>query len=131
MNSSSDDTDRGSRFLLVPAVTFLVGLVLGAVLVWVGTDLRGGEPQPGGTAAPTVPTPTGSRSSSDVTVTVPADCLAAAQAAEDVLGLGRQAASAVADLDAKRLQDLIDEMEKLEPRVRQAADNCQSIASNS
>ncbi|MFP5346095.1 MAG: hypothetical protein ACLGIA_03580 [Actinomycetes bacterium] len=128
MNSTSNGS-RGGRFLLVPAATFLVGLVLGAALVWVGTDLRGG-PGTGGTAAPSGTTTPGGTATSpgNVTATVPAQCLEAAQEAQQVLDLAREAASAVADLDAKRLQTLIEQMQKLEPRVRASADDCRRLA---
>ena len=118
----------GRSFLLVPAATFLVGLALGAALVWVAqpSDSGGGseaQPSPGVSVSPsTSPSgpPTASRS--------PGPCVRAAQDAEQVIRLVREAVTALGALDAARLEELVDEMELLDEQVRDDARLCREAS---
>lgn len=67
----------------------------------------------------------GNTQPTDVTVTVPAECVQAAEQAQEVLSLAQQAAEAIGDLDAQRLRSLVDEMEQLEPAIRASSGECQ------
>lgn len=117
-------------FLLVPALTFLVGLVLGAALVWVaqpsGTgDGEGSEaqPSPGATASPST-----SPSEPSAASPSPGPCVRAAQDAEQVIRLVRAAATALGALDAARLEEIVDEMELLDDQVRDNARLCREAS---
>ncbi len=117
---STQRSDR--RFLLVPAATFLVGLLLGGARVWVAQP--GGDD--GGTAGeqPTAsPTATGSpqpgASPADPeAVRISQACLRAAEASANVVNLVRDAATALSELDAGRLRELVDRMEVLDTQIR-------------
>lgn len=130
--SPAPPRDRGGRsFLLLPAATFVVGLVLGGLVMWLGSSGRDGagegEPGPAATTA-AVGEPSPAASPADRTVTVPGACVAAAERAQEVLDLAREAASAIAELDARRMQVLVNEMEDLEPVLRQSSQECQERA---
>ena len=85
-----DDTgapERGVRwFVVVPAFTLLVGMVLGGLIVGV-TDV-GSEPeaQPTATSSPSPGDPSPSQ---DVTVVVPQECLEAAETVQEATELIR------------------------------------------
>lgn len=76
-------------FAVVPALTLLVGLVLGGLVVGVTVD---GEPESrtASTPAPVDPSPT-----EDVAVVVPQECLEAAQTVQEATALIRDGASAI------------------------------------
>lgn len=137
--TTSDASTRPARrdklFLLIPALTFLVGLLLGGALAWVGSDMgdEGGQAAPGGRPSPAASAPgnggdPAAAEPTDIRVTVPSECVDAAEQAQQVLDLAQQAASAIGDLDAQRLRSLVDEMETLEPSIRASASACQADA---
>ena len=127
----STGKDGGRRgFLLVPAVTFLVGLALGAALVWVAQPSGSGEddgseaqPSPGMTVSPS-PSPSEPSAASPS----PGPCVRAAQDAEQVIRLVRAAVTALGALDAARLEELVDEMELLDEQVRDNARLCREAS---
>lgn len=119
---------------LLPALTFLVGCLLGGVVVAAGAfdgdddePLRaapGASQQPGDGEDGPQPTPT----SGDVVVRVPESCLQAADMATSAIGQIDRVVEAVRDLDARRLQEIVDQVQKLEPEVRRLADQCRSVS---
>jgi len=127
-HDTSTARDSRSRRLsvLLPAATFLVGLALGAALIWIaqsdgdapeaGTD----QSSPGSTVSPS-PEPSGTGG-----IAIPEACLRAAEAAEELVSIGREAVSAVADLDAVRLQEVVNDIERLDGRVREDAADCRA-----
>lgn len=120
---------RSNRwFFLLPALTFLIGLLLGGVLVAVTGmgDNGSDDDRAQATDAPTTPDP--QASASDLTVTIPGSCVDAAELSEDVLDLADRAAAALRDLDAGELPSLIADMEALSAQVREAADRCREEA---
>lgn len=125
--TSSPARRRDLRFVLLPAVTFLLGLVLGGVLIGVSNLGADGDANDQNQAAPT-PTTSSATPSDDLTVTVPRPCLDVAERSEDVLDLVRRAAAAVGELDARELRAIVDEMQALEPEVRENAAACQELA---
>lgn len=127
--STSTASRRDRRFLLVPAITFLLGLVLGGVLIGVA-DL-GADGSDGTQEAAPAPTTASATPSDDVTVTVPRACLDVAERTEEVLDLVQRAAAAIGDLDARELGTIVDEMQTLEPEVRENAAACQELATSS
>lgn len=110
-----DGTERRRRWRL-PLAMLVVGLVLGAggvgALVATGTV--------GTTVAAPVPTPT----RSNVEVTVPESCTEAGRLSEQVAGITRQIVTATGELDAARLQVLVDQLQQIDPRVRTATQAC-------
>ena len=110
----------------VPAVTFLVGLLLGGAVVWAGLS-----PGSGGSASgPPSPRPSATvtvRPSQAPTV-VPQACVRAGRSAGQVLTLVRQAADALGSLEAQRLQQLAARAQQLEQQVRADVQACQAAA---
>lgn len=123
-------TSRGNWFWLVPAVAFLLGLVLGGVLVAVGGWGDGDGSAADGETKVSTPTPTTSTPRDDLTVTVAGACLDAVDATEQVVTLGRQAVSALTELDARELQRVVNEMQQLEMEVRDLAEQCRDASSD-
>jgi len=116
---------------LLPVLTFLVGCVLGGVVVGAGT-LDGDDEQ---VAAPSVtssqapgqggePSPT----PSDLVVTIPESCLQAAEAAAEASQQFDDVVAAVRDLDARRLQVIVDRVQQAQPEAQRLAEQCRSVA---
>ena len=118
-----------NRAWLIPAVTFLVGLALGAVVVAVtssgGDDSPRAGDQPSGTPTTSVPAPT-LTASPDVSVTVPGECIEVADDAEALLALVDDAAGAVRDLNASELGSILDEIQAAQTTLQEQVDLCQS-----
>jgi hypothetical protein len=119
---------------LLPALTFVVGVVLGAVVVGAITSgdssgtaadssTRGADR--GTAGAGPAPSPT---TSGDLTVTVPAECTALAGDARDAANLLEQAATAARDLDAGALADVARRMQDARDRLTAQADACRGAA---
>lgn len=133
-NSIIDRSDDRPRrlFWLLPTLTFLVGLVLGGGLVALGSndaESAIGQPPPSSSA----PTPSGVPSageSGDGTVVVPQECVAAADTSLEVLDLVRKAVAAIGDLDARRLQEIVDRLQELDPEVTRLAETCRTEAAD-
>lgn len=126
-----------SLFWILPALTFLAGLLLGGVLVGVTAGGSGGIPGFGGDEDETSTEAGGDADSEgspqdpgDRTVTVPVECLEAAERSQEALGLTRQAAEAIGSFDARRLQEIVDELQGLEPEVSALARSCQDRAAS-
>lgn len=124
-SAESWTTDKsGTRWWLIPAVTFLVGLVLGGgviALAGLGSD---GTPSAGSTTTP-VPSPTRTTAPDLV---VPGDCVQVATDSQALLSLVDEAAQAARDLDAAKLSDLVAELRAQQQIVRDQAAACQSAA---
>jgi hypothetical protein len=119
---------------LLPALAFVVGVVLGAVVVGAITsgdssrtsaDTSAGGT--GGSTARATPAPSASRSG-DLTVTVPAECAALAGDARDAASLLEQAATAARDLDAGALADVARRMQDARDRLNAQAEACRGAA---
>lgn len=116
-------TRRAARLSrLLPAGTFVVGALLGGLVVGVGLD--GGDDH--GSNSPT--TPTSAPSPSNLTVQVPAAaCQDAADAVRQAVRLLQQAAESVRDLQPDQLIDVLNELETLEPRIRELSRQCAAV----
>lgn len=113
--------------MLLPALTFLVGLALGGALVGVtsGSDEVDGDANgPTVTSAPTpepagpLPSPTG------LLVRVPDPCLQAVDKAEVAYGVLDQAVAAARELDARRLQELVDQVQQERRQTEALVEAC-------
>lgn len=116
---------------LLPALAFVAGVALGALVVGVGTlgDDAGSTSASGVTASPTAePDPEEPRSSADVIVRVPGACLEAADGAEEAARQVDDVADAVRAFDARRLQELVDRFQQLQPEVQRLADRCRELS---
>ncbi len=124
-------TRRSSMFWIVPALTFLVGALLGGVVVWLGNTSDTGT-----TASPTVSASAGGGASqpstgagqSPTTVVIPAECaqisdeLAAVQ--QDLSGV----AGSLRSLDANRLAQLVDDLRTRQARISSLVESCRGIS---
>lgn len=116
----------GSRFWLIPAATFLAGLLLGAVVVGV-THI--GDPAGTDRAALGAPSPSATGTGrADLTVVVPASCLEALDRAERAVDSVRAATQAIRNLDAAALRTVVDQLQQLQSRVTEQADLCRAAA---
>lgn len=116
---------RGARWLwLLPSLTFLVGLALGALVFGLPDD----PPAPPAAAAEPSTGPEPSPSPGDLLVRVPEPCLAAAGAAEEAVAVVDRAVAAARSFDARGLQEAVGEAQRLRPRVEDLAGSCRSRA---
>lgn len=109
--------------VLLPALTFLAGLALGAAVLGASTTRDGTEAAP-----PPPPAPAPSPSPSDLLVRVPGPCLQAAERAEQAYALVEQGVAAARELDARALADLVDEVQQQRPEVQALVDTCRAAA---
>lgn len=123
----------GGRFWLIPAATFLIGLLLGALVVGVsgsedGSDAAGGSPP---SATQTAVTPTvGPSTRPAATVTVPGSCLDVADSTEALLGLVEEATAAAQDLNASELSSIVRQLQESQAGLQQQSSACRSAASS-
>ncbi|WP_404390805.1 hypothetical protein [Humibacillus xanthopallidus] len=120
----------GARWWLIPAVTFVIGLLLGGVVVGV---LRSGSVDVSGAASPSAtatgpqPTSTGTGLPATATVVVPAECVDVARDSQTLVELTEQAASAARDLDAGRLSDVVRQIDEAQATLRTHAEACRAV----
>lgn len=109
--------------LLVPTVTFLVGLALGGVLVYANS---GGGAATEATGQPTVSAaPAGEVN--DTVVTVPAACDQAATKVREAYTLLRQAVDQVRDFQADELVGTLNELEDVDGEARGLVSECSEL----
>ena len=130
--SSSPTRPAWQRWsVLLPILTFVAGLVLGAsALAIMQTGDAGGE-QPLAQASPTqepVQEPSPEVSPGALRVTVPAPCVRAAEKAEVAYEVLDDAVAAVRDFDARRLADLVDRAQAERAMTEALVDDCQDAA---
>ncbi len=116
--------------MLLPALTFLIGLALGAVIVWVGVP----SGDNGASTAPRTPSATVTVHPSTapaVGAGVPPSCMRAGKAAQTVVTLVEHAVGAVRDFDAQRLERIVQRLQSLDHQVRQDVQACRSAATGS
>lgn len=134
-DARTDGDESGGRSSvwtwLLPALAFVAGVALGAVVVAVGAS-GGDDRQPDVSASPTSEPDAGaeptSTAPSDAVVRVPAACLQAADAAEEAARQVDDLVEAVRVFDAGRLQELVDRFQELQPEVQRLADACREVA---
>lgn len=120
-----EDGSRWRRWsVLLPAVTFVTGLALGAAVLGASTtqDEEGAVP-----AAPTA-APTAAPGQGELLVRVPPSCLQAAERAEQAYALVEQGVTAARELDARGLADLVDQVQQQRPEVQALVDACRAAA---
>jgi hypothetical protein len=118
-----DARPRGSRWVWVlPALTFLVGLALGALVVGAPDE----APVPATTDPAAAPASEPSAAPSDLLVRVPEPCLAVAEQAEEAVAVVDRAVAAVRSFDARELQEVLDQAQDLRPGVERLAADCRA-----
>lgn len=132
--TAPDGDARSGWFVALPAITLVIGLVLGGLIAWAAVDgpPTGEEPSSGPTAADSEsvspedePSPTG-----DVEVVVPQECLDAAATVEEATEVLRNGVGAVEDFDRQSILDMLNRLEDLEAQAREQADRCSDVDVN-
>lgn len=120
-----DARPRGSRWVWVlPALTFLAGLALGALVIGGPDD----GPVSGREDAAGAPGPEPSAAPRDLLVRVPEPCLAVAEQAEEAMAVVDRAVAAVRSFDPRELQEVLDQAQDLRPGMEQQAADCRARA---
>ncbi|MEO9152354.1 MAG: hypothetical protein ABI243_08125 [Lapillicoccus sp.] len=114
---------------LVPGVTFLIGLVLGGVVIFAqqsGRDSAAteGKSTPSATATTTAPSGAGT---ADAVVRVPAACLRVADDSKALVDIASKAVGAARDLDAAALADAVRQLDTAQKAVTSSADACRAV----
>jgi hypothetical protein len=121
--------ESARRFWILPAATFLVGLVLGGALI--ALTGFGSDDDPTATPAVTAsPNPSASGSPSASALVVPGECVQIAEDSQALLALVNDAAQAALELDADQLSDLVAQMKTQQELVRSQAAACQSAVAS-
>lgn len=108
----------------VPAVTFLVGIGLGALVVGVaGGGDSGAASTPPPSTSPSSPSPSGGTA-----VVVPNQCLEAARTVREATDLIRSNVTAIRDFQAQKIVDFLNQLEDLDQQARQQAAACQDVS---
>lgn len=110
---------------LLPVTALIVGVLIGFV-IWgtannddSSTGLADNSPTPSSA-------PAGESAGTTVTVAVPQSCLDAVDESQASLDLLDQATQAISDLDAARLQTIVDDLQTASERIRALGEECQA-----
>lgn len=117
--------------VLLPALAFVVGLALGAAVVGVSQlgESSSEEPLAAPSSTSTPPSePVGSPSPSALLITVPAPCVQAAEQAESAYDVLDRAVTAVRELDARQLADVVDAAQTERAETEALVDACRAAA---
>ena len=130
--STATSSEPGWRrwSVLLPALAFAVGLALGAAMVGV-SQLGGSSPDEPLAAPPSASAPApepAAPSPSALLITVPAPCVQAAEQAETAYDVLDQAVTAVRELDARQLADVVDAAQTERAETEALVDACQDAA---
>lgn len=108
---------------LLPAVTFVVGLGLGTVLVLAGGSGENAVAE----AAPSAATSGPAVANPDTVVTLPGACADAAEQIREATGLLDDTVAAVRDFDPDTLVGLINRLEDLDATIRPLSAECSQV----
>lgn len=129
--SQGQQSSLASQFWAIPLAAFVVGLVLGGVIValtGIGPGSSDDSASPSTSTTPVEPTPT---SSTAADVVIPGDCVQVAQESQALLELAQQAAAAARDLDADRLSTLVGEIKDQQDLIQAQAAACAAATTES
>jgi hypothetical protein len=123
-SAPTSDAASTTWYWVIPALTFIVGLTLGAVFMAASADPDTDDAAvlPTATAASTGPSAAGTPS--DRIVTVPASCEQGLDRARTALSTVGEAVDALGALDTARLQELLNRLEQARLEVDRLADQC-------
>ena len=127
--STSPVESLGRQRWFIPVITFVVGLLLGGLVIGA---LRSGD---SGTASPvTSASPTASATGTGGTaapttapVVGPAECLQVSDDAAALNDLAKRAVTAARDLNASELSGVVREIDTAQKALRQHADACRKV----
>ena len=120
-----DDSSWSWLGVLVPTVTFVVGLVLGGVLVYANNGGDASEVAAPESESETSASP--SAADQDTLVTLPAACDQAATKVREAYDLLRQAVGQVQDLQADALVDTLNSLEDVDAEARVLVSECSEV----
>ncbi len=108
---------------VLPAATFVIGIVVGGLIVGLGGIGDGSSSSdPGGSTQPTTSVATG-----DTNIVIPAACSKAADSVDQAVQLLRSGAGAVRDFQPDVLVKVLDDLETLDPKLRKLAAQCSAV----
>lgn len=119
---NDDEGKQNWLGLLIPTVTFLVGLALGGVLVY--ANVGGGADS---NVAEQSVTDTAAADDASAVVTVPAACDKAAAKVREAYGLLRTAVDQVRDFQADALVGTLNELEDVDGEARVLVTECSDV----
>ena len=129
-NETNTVEKLGRQRWFIPVITFVVGLVLGGLLIGA---LRSGDStasSPDASASPTTSAtgPAGGTAApTTATLVVPAECLKVSDDAATLNELARRAVTAARDLDASELSSVVREIDTAQKALREHADACRDV----
>lgn len=109
-------------FVVIPAAAFVIGLVIGGLVIGAGSD-GGGEPS----ASETVTVSPSPNESADTAVVVPRECIQAAETAQQATQLIRDNLSAIQEFQGQRIVDMLNQLEGLSKQANDQAESCSDI----
>ncbi|CAN5780616.1 hypothetical protein BH20ACT6_BH20ACT6_21840 [soil metagenome] len=109
---------------LLPAATFVVGLLIGGLLIGLGTDGDGATDEPAGDAPTETATAPGDE---PTTVLVPASCAEAGREAELAVEYMRDGAAAVRDVQPEKLAEVLNDLEDTQARLEKLSAECSRV----
>lgn len=121
----------GRQRWFIPVITFVVGLLLGGLVIWAVRSGDSGTASPNASVSPTASaTGTGNGGTAaptTATVVVPAECLKVSEDASALNDLAKRAVTAARDLDASALSAVVREIDTAQTALRQHADACRNV----
>lgn len=119
----------GRQRWFIPVITFVVGLVLGGLLIGALRSGDSGTASPVDSASPTALTTGtgGTAAPTTATVVVPAECLKVSEDAAALNDLAKRAVTAARDLNASELSSVVREIDTAQTALRQHADACRDV----
>ena len=121
----------GRQRWFIPVITFVVGLLLGGLVIGALRSGDTGTASPDASTSPsasaTGPASGGTAAPTTATVVVPAECLKVSADASALNDLARRAVTAARDLNASDLSAVVREIDTAQTALRQHADACRDV----
>ncbi len=114
-------------YVVIPAVTFVLGLVLGGLVIGLGSDGDDEAAQEETDSASPTPGESDSGESGDTTVVVPRECIEAAETAQEATQLILDNLSAIKNFEGQRIIDLLDRLEELSTKTQELGQSCSGV----
>lgn len=122
-NSTASGSGRPRPwFWLIPAATFVLGLLLAGAVMTAADDTD--DDTPAVATAPTVTVVPSAAATPDRTITVPASCEHGLERARTALSTAGEAGEALRRLDTGRLQELLNQLQAAQREVDALAGQC-------